>query len=98
MKSKAAFANNYLVVLFEVLFKLRNIVDKDSVDAALDFAVYVKTVNDFDQRIFGDDVRVAARNAAVVQHDVVIFSSTDIINRAGKQVDFPTSAACVCDF
>jgi len=41
---------------------------------------------------------VAARHAAVIKNDVVIFGSADIVNRIGKQVDFPTSAARVGDF
>jgi hypothetical protein len=43
-------------------------------------------------------VRVAARNAAVVENDVIVFGSPDVVNRAGKQINFPASAAGVCDF
>jgi hypothetical protein len=62
------------------------------------FAVHLETVNDSDGGVFGDDVRVTTRNTAVVENDVVVLRPTDVVNRAGKQIDFPAFAARVCDF
>jgi hypothetical protein len=98
MKNQAAFANDNLVVRFKRFFKLRDIINENAVDAALNFAARFETVNNLDTRVFGDDVRVPARNAAVVENDVVVFRPPDVINFAGKQVNFPAFAAGICDF
>ena len=91
-KLEFAFADDDLVARLERFFELRHAVYKNAVDAAKDLAVFKIAVDELEIRAVGDDLRVPARNAAVVQNDVVFLCPADAVGRAGNKIYFPAFA------
>ena len=91
-KFQPAFPNRYHIHFAEPVFELHCAIDENVIDASEKLAVFDKAVDYLEICRIGEYKSVLTRDAAIVEHDVILFRPADGVGCIEIQAHLPASA------